>query len=155
MKLSLHIDRGHYKVSMEFAEEDAEGLEDQIPEALLELDKAIKAASGLWNVRVHESDRITILPSGFVRFHNAVISGIDQLVLLTGLGGTGGVTVEEASEMLAMPYDTISSRFTGENYRNLFRKIEEGRYALSKEGIKRRNSILSEKTERENEENEG
>lgn len=142
MKMSVDIDRGHYKASIEFSEEEGENLKDMIPKILTELDTAIKSSSGLWHSPMSQLGKLMILPSGSVIFKNPAISQIDQLVLLTGAGGTRGVTAQEASELLAIPYEKVTSRYTEEKYKKLFRRIEDGRYALSKEGVKRQSTIL-------------
>ena len=121
----------------EFEEEELKDVSERIQPILLELDTVIQSSSGLWHSLAIIENKLVMLASGAVKFGFNVESQIDQIIILTGAGGTKGITVQEASDLLAIKPKIVHTRFTEEKYKKFFKKITSGRYALSKNGFKR------------------
>ena len=71
-----------------------------------------------------------------------ITNQVDQLILLMEAGGKGGISTQEASELLSTAVNTITGYYGQDAYRTLFKRVDESRYCLSSEGLNRFRNIV-------------
>ena len=143
MKVNLEVERTHYKAKLEFSDEETDQLENRIEETLRILDNAIQNSSKVWHasVPIFLKPFLDILPNGSARFHPGASSQIEQVILITAVGGKRGISASEASRLLDLPTNSVTGYYQQEAYENLFKGSESGGFKLSTDGLERLRQI--------------
>ena len=143
LKIEIEVKRRHYNAKLEFSEEEIGALEDKLTDALNKLDSAVQKSSNIWHTSIPKflEPLLEILPNGTARFPPNLTSQIEQVIVLTAVGGRGGTNTAEVSSILDLPLGTITGYYQQEAYEKLFKASERGSIRLSSEGLDRLRQI--------------